>query len=37
MSSHGLLKLLNELRSNSRLDYLSLFRNKFDKFDNTGA
>ena len=41
MSAHVLLNLLNELRNRDKkqslLIILSLFRNKFNKFDNTGA
>ena len=41
MSSHVLLNLLNELRkSNKKRDLpsiLSLFRNEFNKFNNTRA
>ena len=38
MSAHVLLNLSNELRkSNKLLNILSLFRNKFDKFNYTGA
>ena len=41
MSAHVLLNLLNELRKRDKMQglpsILSLFRNKFDKFNNTGA
>ena len=41
MSAHVLLNLLNELRKRDTmrglLSILSLFRNEFNKFDNTGA
>ena len=41
MSAHVLLNLLNELRKRDKmrglLIILSLFRNKLNKFDNTGA
>ena len=41
MSAHVLLNLLNELRKKDKmwglLSILSLFRNEFDKFNNTGA
>ena len=41
MSAHILLNLLNELRKNDKMrglpSILSLFRNEFDKFNNTGA
>ena len=41
MSDYGLLKLLNELRKRDKmrglLSILSLFRNEFNKFNNTGA
>ena len=41
MSANVLLNVLNELRKrdkNARLvEYLSLFHNKFNKFNNTGA
>ena len=41
MSVHVLLNLLNELRKRDKMlglpSILSLFRNKFDKFNNTGA
>ena len=39
MSAHVLLNLLNELRKRDKMrglpSILSLFRNKFNKFDNT--
>ena len=41
MSAHVLLNLLNELRKRDTMrglqSILSSFRNKFNKFDNTGA
>ena len=41
MSTHVLLKLLNELGKREKMrglqSILSLFRNEFDKFNNTGA
>ena len=41
MSAHGLLNLLNELRKRDKMrglpNILSLFRNKFNKINNTGA
>ena len=41
MSAHVLLNLLNELRKRDIMrglqSILSFFRNKFNKFDNTGA
>ena len=41
MSAHVLLSLLNELRKRNKMQglqsILSLFRNKFNKFNNTGA
>ena len=41
MSAHDLLKLLNELRKidtmRGSLSILPLFRNEFNKFNNTGA
>ena len=38
MSAHVSLNLLNELRKNASLaEHLSLFRNEFDIFNNTGA
>ena len=41
MSAHALLNLLNELRKSDKMrglpSILSLFRNEFNKFDNTGA
>ena len=41
MSAHVLLNLLNELRKRDKMrglpSILSLFRNEFDKFNNTGA
>ena len=41
MSAHVLLKLLNELGKSDKMRSLpsifSLFRNKFIKFNNTGA
>ena len=41
MSDHFLLNLLNELRKRDNMQCLpsisSLFRNEFDKFNNTGA
>ena len=41
MSTHVLLNLLNELRTRDKVrglpSILSLFRNKFNKFYNTGA
>ena len=41
MSAHGLLNSLNELRKRYKMrglpSILSLFRNKFNKFNNTGA
>ena len=41
MSAHVLLNLLNELRKRDRmrgfLSIVSLFRNKFNKINNTGA
>ena len=40
MSTHVLLNLLNELRKRDRMQglpsILSLFRNEFNKFNNTG-
>ena len=41
MSAHALLNLLNELRKRDKMRGLSsiiyLFRNEFNKFNNTGA
>ena len=41
MSAHVLLNSLNELRKRDKMlglpSILSLFRNKFNKFNNTGA
>ena len=41
MSAHGLLNLLNELGKRDKMrgfpSILSLFRNEFNKFNNTGA
>ena len=41
MSAHVLLNLLNELRNRDKMRglriILSLFRNEFNKFNNTGA
>ena len=41
MSAHVLLNLLNELRKRDKMlvlpSVLSLFRNKFNTFNNTGA
>ena len=41
MSAHILFNLLNELRKRDKMQclpsILSLFRNKFNKFNNTGA
>ena len=41
MSAHVLLNLLNELRKRDKMQgfasILSLFRNKFNKFNNTRA
>ena len=41
MSAHVLLNLFNELRKRDKMlglpNTLSLFRNEFDKFKNTGA
>ena len=41
MSAHVLLNLLNELRKRDKMRGLlsvsSLYRNKLNKFDNTGA
>ena len=41
MSASVLLNLLNELRKSNEMrglpSILSLFRNEFDKFNNTGA
>ena len=41
MSGHVLLNLLNELRKSDKMQglpsILSLFRNKLNKFHNTGA
>ena len=41
MSAHVLLNLLNELKKSDKMRglpcILSLFRNKFDKFNNTGV
>ena len=41
MSAHVLLNLLNELRKNDKMQglpsILLLFRNEFNKFNNTGA
>ena len=40
MSAHVLLNLLNKLRKDKMcglLSILSLFRNKFNKYNNTGA
>ena len=41
MSAHVLLNLLNEVRKRDQMQdlqsILSLFRNKFNKFNNTGA
>ena len=41
MSAHVLLNSLNELRKSDQMQglpsILSLFRNKFNKFNNTGA
>ena len=36
MSAHVLLNLLNELGKN-KINFLSLFRNEFNKFNNTRA
>ena len=41
MSAHVLLNLLNELRKRGKMrdlpSILSLFRNEFNKYNNTGA
>ena len=41
MSAHVLLNLLNKFRERDKIQglpsILSLFRNKFNKFNNTGA
>ena len=41
MSAHVLLNLLNELRKRDKMrdlsSILSLFRNEFNKYNNTGA
>ena len=41
MSAHVLLNLFNELRKRDKMgglpSILSLFRNKFNKYNNTGA
>ena len=41
MSDHVLLNLLNELRKRDKMrglsSVLSLFRNEFNKFNNTGS
>ena len=41
MSAHVILNLFNELRKSDKMwgmpSILSLFRNKFNKFNNTGA
>ena len=41
MSDHVLLNLLNELRKKDKMrglpSVLSLFRNEFNKFNNTGS
>ena len=41
MSAHVLLNLLNKLRKRDKMrclpSILSLFRNEFNKFNNTGA
>ena len=41
MSAHVLLNLLNKMRKSDKMgglpSILSLFRNKFNKFNNTGA
>ena len=41
MSAHVLLNLLNQLRKRDKmrglLSILSLFRNEFNKFDNSGV
>ena len=37
MSAHVLLNLLNELRKRDKMRGLSLFRNEFNKCNNTGA
>ena len=41
MSAHVLLNLINELRKRDKmrglLSVLSLFRNQFNKFNNTGV
>ena len=41
MSAHVLLNLINKLRKRDKMrdlpSILSLFRNKFSKFNNTGA
>ena len=37
MSAHVLLNLLNELRKRDKLQGFSLFCNKFNKFNYTGA
>ena len=41
MSAHDLLTLLNELRKRDKIrglpSILSLFRNEFNKFNNTGT
>ena len=41
MSAHVLLNLLNELRKSDKMRSLSsillLFRNKYNRFNNTGA
>ena len=37
MSAHVLLNLLNKLRKSGKPRILSLFHNKFNKFNNTRA
>ena len=37
MSAHVLLNLLNKLGKRDKMRGLSLFRNEFGKFNNTGA
>ena len=37
MNAHVLLNLLNELTKRDKMQSLSLFRNKFNEFNNTGA
>ena len=37
MSAHVLLNLLNELGKRDKMHILSLFRNEFNKFNNTRA